>query len=256
MSEEEEEEEEELKLRRKSLKESDDEDDEDMNGNPTKEQELQSKINETVEIPDVNNLELKVEKVSGETNNETSKYENTKEEHLSLRKEEIEEDITEEVTEDQIEPHFTHSDSSTELLPHNELPAKKRQKEEEHIVDPLSQKVNVYSGNNSLVMRDFEDNFIVHVKLKQPVLTPEHERLLLNLPDSGFGTIPDPDPYVDHIYPACSLLLLGFFFLVPWVFGTLYLRSRNTTARTAGILSLILTLASTVVILVVIFTRH
>ncbi len=45
------------------------------------------------------------------------------------------------------------------------------------------------------------------------------------------GTVSVPSGYADQVYPACGLFLLGFFCLIPWVFGAFYLKSRNTTAR-------------------------
>jgi len=44
----------------------------------------------------------------------------------------------------------------------------------------------------------------------------------------------------DEVYPSCSLLLLGFFFIFPWMMGALFLGSPNPTARTAGMLSTVL----------------
>ena len=48
--------------------------------------------------------------------------------------------------------------------------------------------------------------------------------------------------------------LLGFFCLVPWLFGAFYLKARNTTARSAGILSLILATTTALVITIVVIT--
>ena len=64
-----------------------------------------------------------------------------------------------------------------------------------------------------------------------------------------------------------SRFLLGFFCLFPWIFGALYIKvkrivntnlmttqARNTTARTAGVLSLILAITTVLVVTIVFLT--
>jgi len=83
------------------------------------------------------------------------------------------------------------------------------------------------------------DDFYIVARLRSDIISPEQEELYSQLPPSGFGTVSAPSEFIDQSYPACGLFLLGFFCLIPWIFGSFYIKAQNRTARTAGLLSLI-----------------
>jgi len=109
--------------------------------------------------------------------------------------------------------------------------------------------------NRSTPVTDFED-YDISVHLFPPVLTQEEREVLSSLPSTGFGTVPTPEnDHTDQFFPACALFMLGFFFVFPWVFGALYMKATNPTARTAGVLSLVLALTTAVVVGFVYFAQ-
>ncbi|PRP79147.1 hypothetical protein PROFUN_13097 [Planoprotostelium fungivorum] len=104
------------------------------------------------------------------------------------------------------------------------------------------------------IIKTFGEYTVTASEIKS-VYPPEHMRLISSIPE-GFGTVPPPDDdgIEEEVFSACSLFLLGFFCVVPWFFGALYIKSQNAAARIAGIVSLLLGfLVGIVMVIVFIF---
>jgi hypothetical protein len=102
---------------------------------------------------------------------------------------------------------------------------------------------------------DLKASLAEHVNAQEMLLLQRHEPGLPNgVNERDLGTTSFWNGEHDEVYPACSLLLLGFFCFVPWAGGALFMRARSPTARIAGILSAVLALMFFAVLAIAFFS--
>ena len=95
-------------------------------------------------------------------------------------------------------------------------------------------------------------DYFFHLRSRYVPVLPAHLRMLNHSPSSPPPTLGYLQPMSldeDDVYPSCTLLILGFFFIFPWMLGAFFLGSPNPTARTAGMLSTVLAVVTVTIYL-------
>eukprot|EP01117_Protostelium_nocturnum_P016755 TRINITY_DN6701_c0_g3_i1.p1 TRINITY_DN6701_c0_g3~~TRINITY_DN6701_c0_g3_i1.p1 ORF type:complete len:276 (-),score=99.68 TRINITY_DN6701_c0_g3_i1:41-868(-) len=123
------------------------------------------------------------------------------------------------------------------LMRESEFLQMENEAKEMYRLSTKSEEKKIRGTDSGRVVRKFREFKVESGKLC-PVYAPEQMRLISSIPE-GFGTVPaDETSLEEESFAAFSICLMGFFCIVPWFLGILYIRSHNEAARIAGISSL------------------
>jgi len=94
---------------------------------------------------------------------------------------------------------------------------------------------------------------VAPVKYQKPT---KSEELVARIPHTGVGTVMAPEGCVDDLFPAASMIPLGFFGFVPWLVGSVFIFSPNTVAKAFGITNLVFLIITVATLLVLLSTAE